>query len=191
MVSPFRIERPLLLFGTIGALLAVIAVVLVVPLAVTYAATGLVPRLPTAARTGLMILGFLNLFTGLILDMVVHGRREVRRLAYLAYSAPGRGNECRLQRPRDPAVATALSGDAGRSRETAPPTPRSPRSSDRLSRTRGVRRDQSGCRQLPRASIAVGTHSLGHRFAERPGLGTSPIAFKIGDCANSGQLGAD
>ena len=56
----------------------------------TYHRTGLVPRLPTAiAATGLVILAALNWFTGLILDTVVRGRREVRRLAYLAHAAPG------------------------------------------------------------------------------------------------------
>jgi hypothetical protein len=37
-----------------------------------------------------MILAFLNFFAGLILDTVVRGRREVRRLAYLRYPAPGK-----------------------------------------------------------------------------------------------------
>ena len=55
------------------------------PLAVTYAQTGLVPRFPTAILvTGLVILAALSFFAGLILDTVVRGRREVRRLAYLA-----------------------------------------------------------------------------------------------------------
>ncbi|PTQ10110.1 glycosyl transferase [Sphingomonas oleivorans] len=86
----FRIERPVLFFGTIGALLAGIAVLLAIPLGVTYAKTGLVPRMPTAIlSTGLMILASLNLFCGLILDTVVRGRREMRRLAYLAL--PGIG----------------------------------------------------------------------------------------------------
>jgi len=85
-----RIERPVLFFGAIGALLAMLAVILATPLIVTYAQTGLVPRLPTAVLvTGLMILASLCLFTGLILDTVVRGRREVRRLAYLAFAAPG------------------------------------------------------------------------------------------------------
>ncbi|TKD50090.1 glycosyltransferase family 2 protein [Sphingomonas baiyangensis] len=86
----YRIERPMLFFGIIGALFAAVAVLLAVPLGVTYLETGEVPRFPTAIlATGLMILAFLNLFAGLILDTVVRGRREVRRLAYLAYPAPG------------------------------------------------------------------------------------------------------
>ena len=88
----YRIERPLLFFGSFGGLLALAGLVLAAPLALTYAQTGLVPRLPTAMlSTGLVILGVLNLFCGLILDTVVRGRREVRRLAYLALAAPGEG----------------------------------------------------------------------------------------------------
>jgi len=90
IVTLFRIERPLLFFGGIGAILAAVAIILAVPLVLTYLETGLVPRLPTAILvTGLMILAALCGFTGLILDTVVRGRREVRRLAYLALPAPG------------------------------------------------------------------------------------------------------
>ncbi len=88
----YRIERPLWFFGAVGALLLLLALVLAAPLIVTYAQTGLVPRFPTAiVVTGLIILAALNGFAGLILDTVVRGRREVRRLAYLAYPAPSRG----------------------------------------------------------------------------------------------------
>lgn len=90
IVTLFRIERPVLFFGGVGALLALAALVLAAPLAVTYSQTGLVPRLPTAVlATGLMILAILNGLCGLILDTVVRGRLEVRRLAYLAHPAPG------------------------------------------------------------------------------------------------------
>lgn len=86
----YRIERPLWFFGYVGAALLLFAIILAVPLAVTYAQTGLVPRFPTAILvTGLTILAALAGFAGLILDTVVRGRREVRRLAYLAYPAPG------------------------------------------------------------------------------------------------------
>ncbi len=86
----FRFERPLLFFGGLGALLAAVAMGLAVPLVMTFVETGLVPRFPTAIlSTGLMILAALNGFCGLILDTVVRGRREVRRLAYLALPAPG------------------------------------------------------------------------------------------------------
>ncbi|MEH3105218.1 MAG: glycosyltransferase family 2 protein [Sphingomonas phyllosphaerae] len=90
----YRIERPLWFFGAVGGLLALLAVILAVPLVVTYMHTGLVPRFPTAIlTTGLIILAALCFFAGLILDTVVRGRREVRRLAYLQLPAPGRVSE--------------------------------------------------------------------------------------------------
>src|SRR4051794_25587710 len=86
----FRIERPVLFYGGFGLLLALLAIILAVPLAITYARTGLVPRFPTAILvTGLMIVAFMSFSVGLILDTVVRGRREMRRLAYLALPAPG------------------------------------------------------------------------------------------------------
>ena len=61
------------------------------PLVLTYLDTGLVPRFPTAILvTGMTIVAVLCFFAGLILDTVTRGRREVRRLAYLALPAPGR-----------------------------------------------------------------------------------------------------
>jgi glycosyltransferase involved in cell wall biosynthesis len=90
IMTLYRIERPILYFGGISAFLLAIAIALSVPLAITYLQTGLVPRLPTAVlATGLVILAALSGFAGLILDTVVHGRREMRRLAYLSFSAPG------------------------------------------------------------------------------------------------------
>ena len=89
ILTLYRIERPLLFFGAIGAVLVLLALVLAAPVLVTYWQTGLVPRLPTAILAmGLVILAFLNGFAGLILDTVVRGRREVRRLAYLGHRAP-------------------------------------------------------------------------------------------------------
>ncbi len=87
----YRIERPVLFYGSVGALILMLALVLAVPLALTYLDTGLVPRVPTAILiTGMTIVAVLCFFTGLILDTVTRGRREVRRLAYLAHRAPGR-----------------------------------------------------------------------------------------------------
>jgi glycosyltransferase involved in cell wall biosynthesis len=89
IVTLYRIERPVLFYGAIGALLLVLALLLSVPLVQTYLRTGLVPRIPTAIMvTGMTIIAVLCFFTGLILDTVTRGRREVRRLAYLALQAP-------------------------------------------------------------------------------------------------------
>ena len=92
IVTLYRIERPVLFFGTIGALFVVAAILLSVPLVLTYLDTGLVPRLPTAVLvTGMIIVAVLCVFAGLILDTVTRGRREVRRLAYLSQPAPQGG----------------------------------------------------------------------------------------------------
>jgi glycosyltransferase involved in cell wall biosynthesis len=90
IIRLFRYERPLAFFGVIALFLGVAAISLAIPLAITYFDTGLVPRLPTALlSTGLIILAAMSMMSGLILDTVVRGRLEVRRLAYLAYPAPG------------------------------------------------------------------------------------------------------
>jgi len=86
----YRAERPLALFGSLGIALAIVSIGLAIPVVVTYVQEGLVPRLPTALlSTGLMLLGFLSIACGLILDTVTRGRREVKLLAYLALRAPG------------------------------------------------------------------------------------------------------
>lgn len=85
----YRVERPTLFYGAIGAVLLAAALVLAVPLVTTYLHTGLVPRFPTAILiTGMVIIAVLCFFAGLILDTVTRGRREVRRLAYLSQPAP-------------------------------------------------------------------------------------------------------
>ena len=89
IITLYRIERPVLFFGIFAVLLAGTGLILAAPLILTYMETGLVPRFPTAILvTGLMILATLSGTCGLILDTVVRGRREVRRLAYLGFRAP-------------------------------------------------------------------------------------------------------
>jgi len=84
-----RRERPLPFFAIIAAILAAVAIGLAIPVFQTWLETGLVPRFPTAIlSTGLMLLSFLALACGLILDTVTRGRLEVRRLAYLSVPAP-------------------------------------------------------------------------------------------------------
>ena len=89
----YRSERPLIFFAVVGALLAALSVLLAVPVVVTYVETGLVPRIPTAVlSTGLMILAFLSIAVGFVLDTVSQGRRELKLLAYLAQPPVGRGD---------------------------------------------------------------------------------------------------
>ncbi len=83
----FICERPLAFFGMGALLLALFAIVLAIPVFSEYLAIGLVPRLPTALLcASLMICAGLSFLAGLILDNVVRGRQEVKRLAYLSYS---------------------------------------------------------------------------------------------------------
>lgn len=84
-------ERPLPFFAAAGTILALSSVLLSIPLFITYFDTGEVPRIPTAILVcALMILAFLSLACGLILDSVALGRRELKRLHYLHLPAPPR-----------------------------------------------------------------------------------------------------
>ena len=93
-------ERPLRFFGVIFGVLALTSVLLAYPLFVTYFEIGVVPRMPTAVLVcAMMLLAFLSLACGLILDTVTRGRREMKRMMYLsipAMSAPARSL------PKDP-----------------------------------------------------------------------------------------
>src|SRR3546814_20124315 len=76
----FRIERPVLFYGSFGLALAVAAVVLAVPLAITYAETGLVPRFPQPfVRTRMRIVAALGLITRLLLDPLLRRRHRAQR----------------------------------------------------------------------------------------------------------------
>lgn len=87
IINLFRTEKPVAFFGLFAAFFLVLALGLSVDLLITYLQTGLVPRLPTAIlSTGLVLLSIMSLVCGLILDTVTRGRREVKRLAYLACS---------------------------------------------------------------------------------------------------------
>lgn len=80
-------ERPLLFFGVLSLALILLGLATGIPVVVTYMETGLVPRLPIAILAmGQVLLGFLCLFSGLILDSVTRGRKEGKRLAYLGVS---------------------------------------------------------------------------------------------------------
>jgi glycosyltransferase involved in cell wall biosynthesis len=81
-------ERPLMFFASIGLVFVAIALLLGIPVVTEYLRTGLVPRLPTALLSAtFVILAFLSLFCGLILDSVARGRKESKRIAYLSLRA--------------------------------------------------------------------------------------------------------
>ena len=87
-------ERPMQFFSLAAALLMAVAVALIVPVVGDFFRTGLVPRLPTAVLSmGLMLIGFLSLSCGLILETVTRGRREMKRMRYLNVPATQSGVE--------------------------------------------------------------------------------------------------
>jgi glycosyltransferase involved in cell wall biosynthesis len=87
----YRSEKPLRFFTLIGVFLILISVGLAIPIIVTYLEEAIVPRLPTAVLSmGLMILAVLSISSGLVLDTVTRGRREIKLLAYLSQAATGK-----------------------------------------------------------------------------------------------------
>ncbi|MBK0394422.1 glycosyltransferase family 2 protein [Ramlibacter algicola] len=82
-------ERPLAFFSCTFLALSLLSVGLAAPIVLEFMRTGLVPRLPTAVLSvGIMLVAFLSMMCGLILDTVTHSRRELKRLAYLDIPAP-------------------------------------------------------------------------------------------------------
>jgi glycosyltransferase involved in cell wall biosynthesis len=80
-------ERPLQFFFLLSLVLGSVSIVLAWPVVGEYLETGLVPRFPTAIlSSAIMLLAFLSLFTGMVLDTVTHGRREMKRMWYLSLS---------------------------------------------------------------------------------------------------------
>jgi glycosyltransferase involved in cell wall biosynthesis len=78
-------ERPLQFFALVSGVLSVLSVFLAWPIVTEYLQTGMVPRFPTAIlSSAIMLLAFLSLFTGMVLDTVTHGRREMKRMWYLS-----------------------------------------------------------------------------------------------------------
>lgn len=95
-------ERPLASFSITGAVLALLSLIIVTPVLVTYYQTGLVPRLPTAVlAAALMILAFLSVTCGLILQTVTQGRRELKRMTYLSHPAPRKSPETAPEKFKD------------------------------------------------------------------------------------------
>ena len=97
IVELYRSERPLAFFSGLGTALAIASIGLAIPIFVTHFEQGVVPRIPTAIlSTGLMLLAFLSIVAGLVLDTVTRGRREMKLIAYLQQRAPGEEWDRRL-----------------------------------------------------------------------------------------------
>jgi glycosyltransferase involved in cell wall biosynthesis len=82
-------ERPLALYSTFSALIVMVAVGISVPVVTEYANTGLVGRFPTAILSAsLVILAFIILVVGIVLDGLRKVRHETTRIAYMATPPP-------------------------------------------------------------------------------------------------------
>ena len=85
----FKEEKPFYFFSILSLFFFMISLALSLPVLITYLETGLVPRIPTAIlSTGLMIISFLCLVSGVILDSLSRSRLESKRLSYLQYNSP-------------------------------------------------------------------------------------------------------
>jgi glycosyltransferase involved in cell wall biosynthesis len=90
IVALVKEERPLQFFSLVGLVLLLLGFGLGIPVVTEFLQTGLVPRLPTAVLAmGLVGMAMLSLAAGLILDSVARGRKELKRLAYLAIPRTG------------------------------------------------------------------------------------------------------
>jgi len=86
IVVLFKEYKPMRFFGWLAALLAVLAIILVIPVLVDYFQTGLVPRFPTLmVSVFLLISALLALFTGLCLDVIVDKDRKNYELRLISF----------------------------------------------------------------------------------------------------------
>ncbi|MEO8757990.1 MAG: glycosyltransferase [Devosia sp.] len=82
------LERPMEFYLTLALAGLLVSLWLGVPVIGEYVQTGLVPRFPTAiAAVGFMLGALLCAAVAIILDSVVTGRREAKRLVYLSIPA--------------------------------------------------------------------------------------------------------
>lgn len=86
IINLLKETRPLFFFGMISLLMCLLSVGIAYPIIGTFIETGLVPRLPTAVLSmGIMLISFLSLTCGLILDSISQGRMETKKLHYLSF----------------------------------------------------------------------------------------------------------
>lgn len=88
IVQLVKEEKPLQFFTVAAAILFLLGVGISIPIFVEFHRTHLVPRFPTAIlATGIVLMSFLSLVCGLILDSVARGRKEAKRMIYLSIPA--------------------------------------------------------------------------------------------------------
>ena len=86
IVNLLKETRPLFFFGMISLFMFLLSVGISYPIIDTFLETGLVPRLPTAVLSvGIMLISFLSLTCGLILDSISQARMETKKLHYLSF----------------------------------------------------------------------------------------------------------
>ncbi len=84
-VHYFKEMHPIRFFAWIAAVLLAASFALGIPVIIEYADSHTVPRLPSAVlAVGLALVGVISLTCGVILDSLARGRREAKRLFYLA-----------------------------------------------------------------------------------------------------------
>ena len=89
MILMLKDVRPLLFFSAIATFLFGLSTALAVPIFVEFFATGLVPRFPTAIlASAIGILGFISFISGIILDHVARGNRQIKRMIFLSAGSP-------------------------------------------------------------------------------------------------------
>lgn len=77
IVRLFQTYRPLAFFGTVAAILMVLAIGFFIPLWITYADTGMVPNFPTLIVCGFVALASIqSFFSGLILQTMYRKNRQ-------------------------------------------------------------------------------------------------------------------
>lgn len=77
IVRPFQTYRPLAFFGTVAAILMVLAIGFFIPVWITYADTGMVPNFPTLIVCGFVALASIqSFFAGLILQTMYRKNRQ-------------------------------------------------------------------------------------------------------------------
>ena len=85
IINLFKQERPLLFLGFVAALFAAMSLAIGIPVTIEYLQTGVVLEFPRAfLALGLMVISFLTLACGVILDTVSRGRLEAKLLRYLS-----------------------------------------------------------------------------------------------------------
>ena len=84
-----RLHRPRRFFGSLGVATILLALLLALPVFSTFLQSGQVPRFPTAILAmGMVLLGALVAFVGLILESSSQLALETKRLSYLSMASP-------------------------------------------------------------------------------------------------------